>query len=245
MNNVKEHYDKHLAAFYSWMAGDFETKQKELQDFLELHHIAPGSTKVAIDLGAGHGLQSVSLAKMGFRVTAIDLNIHLLTELKINGSDLEIATVKDDIRNVANYKHLQPELIICWGDTLTHLENLREVEKFLKDCCEILPAGGKLLLSFRDYAQKVNGDERFIPVKSDENRILTCFLEYLPTQVRVTDLLHERTNNGWQQKISSYYKFRISEEEVKEILFANKLAIPHLENQQGMSTFIAVKESLL
>lgn len=241
MNNVKEHYEKHLANFYSWMAGDFAIKQKEHQNFLETHLISPILNKVALDLGAGHGLQSVSLAHLGFSVTAIDINIRLLTELKINGADLKINTIKDDIRNVSNYKGLQPELIICWGDTLTHLENHKEIEKFLRDCCEMLPSGGKLILSFRDYAQKLNGDERFIPVKSDEDRILTCFLEYLPTQVRVTDLLHERNKDGWQQKISSYYKFRISELQVNEILLANKMRIEFSGIENGMITMIGVK----
>ncbi|MDI1355841.1 MAG: methyltransferase domain-containing protein [bacterium] len=241
MNNVKEHYEKHLANFYSWMAGDFTKLQVEHQQFLETHKIKPLLTKVALDLGAGHGLQSVSLAHVGFSVTAIDINIHLLTELKINGADLKINTVKDDIRNVSNYKTLKPELIICWGDTLTHLENGKEIDLFLKESCEMLPSGGKILLSFRDYAQKLNGDERFIPVKSDENRILTCFLEYLPTQVRVTDLLHEKTKNGWQQKISSYYKFRISQDEVIDMLLRNKMKIEFCGKEKGMIAIIGVK----
>src|SRR5688500_9210517 len=96
---VKEHYDTHLANFYSWMTGDFETKQKEFQNFLKDNAIIPSSTEIAIDLGAGHGLQSVPLAKLGFNVIAIDFNKQLLGELKVNGKGLNIELVNDDLRN--------------------------------------------------------------------------------------------------------------------------------------------------
>ncbi|MCK5371084.1 MAG: hypothetical protein KAQ62_21135, partial [Cyclobacteriaceae bacterium] len=48
---VKEHYDKHLANFYSWMVGDFDQKRSDFQDFLENNNIYPTKSKVAIDLG--------------------------------------------------------------------------------------------------------------------------------------------------------------------------------------------------
>jgi len=57
---VKEHYYKHLANFYSWMVGDFDKKRADFQDFLENNRVYPGKTKVALDLGAGHGIQSIA-----------------------------------------------------------------------------------------------------------------------------------------------------------------------------------------
>ena len=66
--HIKEHYENHLANFYSWMFGDFNTKIKEKQQFFQYHKIKPASSKIAIDLGAGCGFQSVPLAKIGFEV---------------------------------------------------------------------------------------------------------------------------------------------------------------------------------
>ena len=57
--SVKDHYDNHLGNFYSWMTGNFGEKQVSQQHFFHTNAIVPNASKVAIDLGAGHGLQSV------------------------------------------------------------------------------------------------------------------------------------------------------------------------------------------
>lgn len=238
---AKEHYEKHLANFYSWMSGDFTLKENAFSEFLVAHKIFPSTSKIVIDLGAGNGAQSAALAKAGFKVWAVDFNKQLLNELQANCAGLDVTAVEQDMRLITKYEDLNPELIVCWGDTLTHLENESDTERFIDYSCDILKEGGKFILSFRDYSEKQVGDARFIPVKSDENRILTCFLEYSPTHVVVTDLLHEFDGTAWQQKVSSYNKFRINEEEVTEMLDNCNMKILFHENKEGIITLIAGK----
>jgi len=239
---AKEHYDNHLGDFYSWMAGDFEEKQREHQQFLADQGISPASTKFAIDLGAGHGIQSVSLAKVGFNVKAIDFNRQLLTELKQNTKGLAVEVIEDDIRAISKYAKPGPELIICWGDTLTHLESVKEIERLLFDCYDALTENGKLIISFRDYSAELIGESRFIPVKSDAGRILTCFLEYFPDHVRVTDLLYEKDVMGWKQKVSSYKKVRFLPSSVKNYLEKIGMKVIFEGIVSRLNTIIAIKE---
>ncbi len=238
---VKEHYDKHLANFYSWMVGDFDKKRTEFQDFLENNRVYPNDARVAIDLGAGHGIQSIALKNMGFDVTAIDFNEQLLDELKSHPEGQSIKTVKTDIRNIEEDGGLKPELIVCCGDTITHLENKAEIEKLIVDCTSILCENGKLILSYRDYSDELNEQHRFIPGKSDRNRILTCILDYESDKVKVTDLLHEKTENGWNQKVSSYRKVRITPKEIAEMIENNGMKIVFNESISRMQTTIAKK----
>ncbi len=236
---VKEHYDKHLGNFYSWFMGNFETKEKEFRQFLTENEINPTQSKNALDLGAGHGIQSVAMAKVGFNVTAIDFNKQLLEELEINSEQLTIKIVEDDICCVNNYGGLAPELIICCGDTLLHLESKSEIKEFIKNCASTLAKNGKLILSFRNYTDELIGNDRYIPVKSDDNKILTCILEYKAEQITVTDLLQERTEKGWIQKVSSYNKVRILPNEIERIVQQNGLKIIFNKSVNGLETIIA------
>ncbi|WP_019865717.1 class I SAM-dependent methyltransferase [Methylovulum miyakonense] len=239
---VKEHYEHHLGDFYSWMVGDFETKQQEHQLFLEANQLFPRSTKMALDLGAGHGIQSVSLARLGYTVIAIDFNRQLLAELELNKRQFAITGINDDIRRVREYADPQPEAIICWGDTLTHLESSESARQFIINCCGILADNGKLILAFRDYSTELVGDNRFIPVKSDDTKILTCCLDYETDKVRVTDLLHVKTANGWQQKVGSYYKVRLAPKDIVATIVECGLAVTFNEVVNRMVTIIAVKQ---
>ncbi|MBI3259169.1 MAG: class I SAM-dependent methyltransferase [Ignavibacteriae bacterium] len=222
---VKEHYDNHLGDIYSWMTGNFQIKQKEFEQFLSEHNIIPTSTKIAIDLGAGHGIQAVSIAKRGYDVKAVDFNTQLLDELAINSAGLAVEIIDDDIRNVKRFTDSRPELIVCCGDTLTHLDNIEEIRTLLSDCAEILADNGKLILTFREYSTELHGDNRFIPVKSDDTKIFICCLDYEPIRVRVTDILYYKTDNGWKMKVSSYYKVRVAPQAIVDIVSEEGLII--------------------
>lgn len=239
--SVKDHYENHLSNFYSWMTGDFGLKCNEFKSFLVKNSVYPNSTKVAIDLGAGHGIQSIPMAELGFEVTAVDFSQNLLKELEINSNGMSITLVNDDIRNVKRFDN-KPELIVCCGDTLTHLDSSLEIRTLILHCIDLLGRGGKLILSFRDYSIELKGNNRIIPVKSDDSKILTCVLDYEEDFVMVTDLLYEKSNELWQPKMSSYKKVRISENHIAEILTENGMTITFHGQVSRLTTIIAIKE---
>lgn len=239
--SVKEHYDNHLGNFYSWMMGNLEKESNKAEDFFKKNNVFPKHSKLAIDLGAGHGIHTTALGRIGFQVKALDFNGQLLKELKNNTRDLLVEIAEEDIRLVKKYKKEEPELIICMGDTIVHLDNRKEIIQFIGDCTETLFPNGKLILSLRDYSSELIGSNRFIPVKSDENRILTCFLEYERDAVSVTDLLYEKSGTGWNLKISSYKKVRISPLEISNITESFGLKVLLEEKTNGLTTFIFQK----
>jgi len=238
--NAKDHYQNHLANFYSWMIGNFAEKQLEQEHLFKVNDIKPQSNKISIDLGAGNGLQSVGLARLGFNVFAVDFNGQLLDELNSNKGDLPVQTVVDDALHFMKAFDGKAELIICMGDTITHLESITQVELLVAEISNHLSPGGKVILSFRDLVKNLNGDDRFIPVRSDENRIHTCFLEYFDTHVMVHDILHERHSGKWMQKVSSYPKLRMGVAQM-ELLLEREFKILYSQCLKGMNYLIAQK----
>jgi SAM-dependent methyltransferase len=212
MNEVTRHYDQLLATHYSWMSGlPLEQKVAEQKALLTDLGLGNGPMGVAIDLGCGPGYQSFALADMGYHsVIAVDTSADLLAELKNARTDCQVRTVLADLRNFSAL--IEPgstDAIVCMGDTLTHLDKRTDVSKLYRDAYDALAPGGRFVLTFRDLSQELTGVDRFIPVRADDHRIMTCVLEYEPESVIVNDLVHVRDEAGWTFQKSSYRKLRL------------------------------------
>lgn len=159
----------------------------------------PSNGLAAVDLGAGFGMHSIPLARRGYSVVAIDCSLKLLEALREYAKTLPIHVVEEDL--LAFQKHLSAKvhLILCMGDTLTHLPDRESVARLFFLAAESLHGGGMFIITFRDYTAPLVGDERFTPVRSDKDRILTCFLEYSPDTSPFTmcsmSEMHSRGNN--------------------------------------------------
>ncbi|MBW4695981.1 MAG: methyltransferase domain-containing protein [Lyngbya sp. HA4199-MV5] len=241
MNTVKNHYDQQLASVYSWMAGTPEGALKRNQDFFRQLRI-DSKRGLAIDLGTGSGFQSIPLAELGFSVLAIDFCAALLSELSDRAKHLPIRTVHDDILNFPHYVEEPAQIIVCMGDTLTHLESLHSIQSLLLNVERALAIGGNLILTFRDYASvELQGTQRFIPVQSDQSIILTCFLEYHEDTVEVYDLLHRKDGEQWILSVSSYPKLRVDRNWVCDQLQKAGLQVVQNEMINGMICLVAQK----
>lgn len=238
---AKEHYDTHLGNVYSWMLGDFSEKVSEQLHFFQKYEIQPFGNHVALDLGAGNGIQSVALARLGFKVKAVDFNKQLLRELIHNKGDLPVDVIENDILDFLDNNASEAELIVCMGDTLTHLQSIDDVGRMAMKIAERLKKGGKVVISFRDLSQERFGCDRFFQVRSDDSRSMVCFLEYRQDRVLVHDLILEKTSHGWTQRVSSYPKLRISVDALKEIFRKNEIAFLHEDLIRGMTFLVGSK----
>ena len=218
MATVKEHYENHLGKHYSWMSGGFSKKLEENRKFFKDHNLWPRGSGIAVDLGAGSGFQSIPLAELGYQVIAIDLSSHLLAELKENAKDLSIEIINDDLLNFSKHCPDTVELVVCMGDTLTHLNTHQNIREYFRKVYSALEIGGQLILTFRDLTSELKGLDRFIPVRNNANTIFTCFLEFEKDYVKVHDIIYEKKHNQWELKKSVFNKIRISPQWAREIL---------------------------
>lgn len=238
--SVKKHYDSHLGNFYEWMVGDFDKNQAEQETYFVSKGIKATGNKRAIDLGAGHGLHTISLSNLGFEVRAVDFNQQLLASLSKRSLGRNIELIESDILTYLDRAE-EAEVVLCMGDTLAHIPSFEQLESLIEKVYTCLVPGGLFISSFRDYQFELEGTQRFIPVKSDDSRILTCFLEYRQESVLVTDLLHERVNDAWIQKASNYEKLRIGVEKVTDIMQNIGFSLQSTESIRRMNYLIVKK----
>jgi SAM-dependent methyltransferase len=217
MTTAANHYDQMLARHYSWMlGGDIPARAAEQARLLESLGITPAAAgTTAIDLGCGPGNQALALAALGFTpVLAVDTSSVLLDELAAHAGDnpaiqlvhADLCTVLPQIAEPGS-----AAVIVCMGDTLTHLSDKTDVTVLLGDITAALAHGGALVITYRDLTRRLHGTDRFIPVRHSPDQLLTCFLEYLDDDtVLVHDLLHTRCGGTWKQQVGSYPKLRLA-----------------------------------
>lgn len=239
MTTVTEHYANHLASIYVWMAGGAEAALQAGTAEIEALNLPLEDGAAVFDLGAGFGMHAIPLARRGARVTAVDTSSELLRELERLAGNLPIQAVNDDLLAFRSHVTEKPSAILCMGDTITHLPDRVAVKSLIESACIALPPGGLFVVSFRDYSVPLLEDRRFIPVRSDDDRILTCFLEYEPEALVVHDILHQRTPQGWQTRVSHYRKLRLSPEQLIAGLRSSGFSVRSETGMRGMVRLVA------
>jgi 2-polyprenyl-3-methyl-5-hydroxy-6-metoxy-1,4-benzoquinol methylase len=186
---------------------------------------------LAIDLGAGFGMHSVPFARKGGRVLAIDSSQELLNSLAQSAVGLPVQRIKGDLLEFQSHVTEAPQVVLCMGDTITHLPNLSSVERLIEMVAREIASNGTFVITFRNYTVPLVAEQRFVRVRSDNTRILTCFLEYEGDVVNVHDVLHQRDGDEWRMTVSSYRKLRIHPEELSN--FVQRLGFD-VQRQVGM-----------
>ncbi len=242
MATVQDHYHNHLGPVYQWMLGDFDAACSAAAEELEAVGVSLSDGDLVVDLGCGVGQFALTAARRGATVLAIDSCESLLAELDECSGDCDIQTVPADLCAFRNHVERSPSVIICMGDTITHLPDENTVRQLLQDAAEALDSGGVFLASFRDYTgEPPTGIKRFIPVRADTDRILTCCIEYESDSVTVTDLLHTRAGETWEFQASSYCKVRLDPAFVASVLQESGCAVRVETGFRGMTRIFATR----
>jgi SAM-dependent methyltransferase len=235
------HYKNTLSQHYSWAFGGLDQNIEKNREFFKRELKSSKNSLSAIDLGSGSGFQSIPLAEMGYQVYSIDTSPELLLEGKKRLKEGEVSFIEDDLRNFTNYGPKTVNLIVCMGDTISHLESLKQVDNVISDSYKKLDEKGQFIISYRDLSNDLEGVDRIIPVRADDDQIFTCMLEFEKNQVRVNDIIYTKTNNQWTLNKSSYLKLKICKnyllEKIKEVGF--KITLD--ETNRGMTFIVAIK----
>jgi SAM-dependent methyltransferase len=245
MSSVDEataHYEALLAPLYSWMLGDLAAARAAATAELERLGVGPANGRQrALDLGAGVGLHAVPLAEQGYAVVAIDTSRALLSELR--RACPEATTVEADLRAAPAVTEGVFELVLCMGDTLTHLPSPGAAADAIGAAARMLAPGGRLLIAVRDYGRPLAGAARVVPVRADESRILTCVLDWEDARVRVTDIVHERDGDSWRTRASVYHKVVLSRAWICERIGAAGLLVTDFVESGGWIRVAAVRST--
>ena len=228
---VRAHYDELLGPIYEWMVGGFDQAMAAARVDVQ-----------ALGLGAGLGAHTLALADAGYVVTAIDTCAALVDQLRARARRHAVVAVQDDLVNLRRHNARAVRVMLCMGDTLTHLPSLEMVAQLFDEAAAILTPGGVFAATFRDYTGgHLTGAKRVIPVRQDGARTLTCVLEYRSSTVIVHDVVHERADSTAAPRVGHYRKLRLDPEWARAALQQRGLAARLEPAPGGMVRLVAVR----
>jgi glycine/sarcosine N-methyltransferase len=143
----QDHFYSSIAKYYSLI---FPFNKAQLS-FMENEMGSLAGNRL-LDVGCGSGELAYALAQKSAHVDAIDLNDALLTEARKNRSHSGIVYQEADMLYIDQlYRNSSFDGVICFGNTLVHLMNDRQIGNFLTGVRTVLKPGGFFFLQILHY----------------------------------------------------------------------------------------------
>lgn len=108
--------------------------------------------KKILDIGCSTGQLAQKLASKGCQVTGIDLNQDMID---IANNDIQVPGLNFMQANMLELESIfsknSQDTILCFGNTLVHLDSIEEIALFFTSAAKLLKPGSKLLLQILNY----------------------------------------------------------------------------------------------
>jgi 2-polyprenyl-3-methyl-5-hydroxy-6-metoxy-1,4-benzoquinol methylase len=139
-------------------------------DFIKLK--IPVSDAKILDIGCGIGTLSFALSNYYKNVVGIDMDAEMIRAASSKKKDVSKSIQFQQLSMLKLDAFIDKNSvvgIICFGNTLVHLNSLDEVANFLQQAKTILKSNGKLLLQIVNYDKIIEKNIKQLPIiENDE-----------------------------------------------------------------------------
>lgn len=214
-NNFAINYDRMI---------NWDQRLKRETPFLEKIFSSRGVKKI-IDTACSTGRHSIYLARQGYLVTGTDLSPEMISRAKENANQERVEVNF----KVAGFTELTDKIpgyfdaLICLGNSLPHLLTDEQLQKALKNFCELLNPGGVILLQLRNYSRPNLQQERLMPLNTwaddQEEYLFLRMQDFVADMVNFSIITIHRPKGGkWESSISTNTLRLLKAEELTNFL---------------------------
>ena len=144
---------KIIESFYSEidednrLTGSRQGQLEYLTTMEYIHRYAQAGSKI-LEIGAGTGRYSITLAKEGYDVTAVELTEQNLAVLKKNSQDLEnLKAFQGDALDLSRFEDGAFDITLMFGP-MYHLYDKNDVQKAIEEAIRVTKENGVILAAF-------------------------------------------------------------------------------------------------
>lgn len=168
-----------IAPYYHYI---FPLQQSQV-DFVKSSFSHLAHVKI-LEAGCGIGLLSIALACSHFNITAFDLDESMLQEAHTSMQKLSVPSdhlqlLQLNMLQIDNvFKAGSFDGILCFGNTLVHLESKEKVLSFLLQVKKVLKPIGKLLFQILNYDLLLDQQITSLPLIDNEEIRFERYYDY-------------------------------------------------------------------
>lgn len=224
----------------------FPLKQTRL-DFIE--SFLKNNLRV-LDIGCATGELALALKKKGHQVVGIDLDEKMIAlagqKAKKQGLKTEFS-IKDMTKIGEDFSPGSFGAVLCFGNTLVHLENPGKIKEVFIGIHKVLKIGGIFLVQVVNYDRILAGGIKELPLLESENFIFRREYRYDEAEHSIQFLTHLTIKKKGEVVKSSETLYPLTSRELKDSLdhagfsqlqfFGGETKIPYDKNSPALIAF--------
>lgn len=175
-----------------------------------INNVADINNKGILDIGCATGELCLALKNRTNSVRGIDLDPGVIEKAK-NKNDLLDAKIDFEVMNMLSINKAFAansfDIVLCFGNTLVHLNDENEIRFFLKEVQAILKSGGCFVIQIINFDRIINQNISELPVIENDNFIFIRQYDVLPGEKRIdfnTSLLLKEKNKKFESSVKLY-----------------------------------------
>jgi len=232
-------YEK-IAEFYEEI---FPLKQTRL-DFIDC--FLKNRSRI-LDIGCATGELALALAKKGHHVVGIDLDEKMIELAREKTKRLGLNTgffIKDMAKIGADFPPASFDAVLCFGNTLVHLENPGKIKEVFIGIHKVLKSGGILMVQVVNYDRILSGGIAELPLLENENFIFRREYRYHKADHHIQFLTQLTIKKNGEVIKSSETLYPLTFQELKDALdhagfsklqfFGSESKIPYDKNSPAL-----------
>jgi 2-polyprenyl-3-methyl-5-hydroxy-6-metoxy-1,4-benzoquinol methylase len=137
-----------------------------------LKRVLPYNGAKVLDVGCATGELSFALTHFGFPTWAFDFDAQMIQIALKTKKDETIFPVFEQLDMRLIGEHFPEsffETVICFGNTLVHLQHDEDIRKFIQAAYKIMAPEGKLTIQILNYQHILDHQIKALPVIENEN----------------------------------------------------------------------------